>query len=113
LTNILETTKSDVKKAEVVSELDNLKMDLDRLMEDKIQGTILRSKVRWYEQGERNTKYFYSLEKRNASRKHITKLQISKDKITENPDEILAEQKRYYQKLYQSVLSNPCISSVK
>ena len=36
-------------------------------MEDVIryqtEGAILRSKVKWYNEGERNTKYFHSLER--------------------------------------------------
>ena len=40
-------------------------------MQYKTKGAILRSKVRWYEDGERNTRYFYNLEKRNYEKKTI------------------------------------------
>ena len=34
---------------------------------------FLRSKVRWYEQGEKSAKYFLSLEKRNKAKSHVSK----------------------------------------
>lgn len=42
----------------------------------KIKGVILRSKVRWYEEGERNIKYFYSLEKRYYDIKIVLKFKV-------------------------------------
>ena len=39
------------------------KLDLETLLEEKAKGTIFRCKVRWYEYGEKTSKYFYNLEK--------------------------------------------------
>lgn len=39
-----------------------------------MKGVILRSKVRWYEDGECNICYFYNFEKRNYEKKIIVKL---------------------------------------
>jgi len=36
-----------------------------RVSKKKIKAKILRSKARWYENGEKNSKYFLNLEKRN------------------------------------------------
>ena len=36
-----------------------------------IEGLIVRSRTQWHEEGERNSKYFLSLEKRNVNRKSI------------------------------------------
>ena len=47
-------------------EMDRLKTKLSRIEAIKTQGTILRSKARWYEYGEKNSKYFYSLEKKQS-----------------------------------------------
>ena len=49
----------------IILELQAEKLRLKRIMTYKTKGAIFRSKVRWHEQGERNTKYFYGLEKRN------------------------------------------------
>ena len=39
--------------------------DLDLFYEEKTKGIIIRARVRWHEHGERSTKYFPNLEKRN------------------------------------------------
>ena len=63
---------------------------------------MLRSNVRWHEQGEKSTKYFLSLEKRNKAKSHVRKifLRDSNDHGTENPKEILSELKFFYEDLY-------------
>ena len=60
----------------IIQELQAEKLRLKRIMTFKTKGAILKIKVRWHEQGERNTKYFYGLEKRNFNNKTITKLKM-------------------------------------
>ena len=43
---------------------------------------ILRSKSRWYDEGEKNSKYFLSLEKSNKSQSHIRRLIADIEEIT-------------------------------
>ena len=69
-----------------------------RLIEKSV---IIRARARWHEHGEKSTKYFLNLEKRNHDKKHVRKLAIS-GVITTDPFEILDEQKRFYQNLYNS-----------
>ncbi len=52
---------------------------------------MLRSKIKYYEFGEKPTKYFFDLEKRNSVAKTITRLNID-DNIVTNPKEILNAQ---------------------
>ena len=61
----------------------------------KTKGTILRSKVRWHEEGERNTKYFYSLDKRHHDVKTISKLKVGENYYIEDQLEILEEEKKF------------------
>ena len=69
----------------------------------KTQGAIIRSKVKWYNEGERNTKYFHSLEKRHFNSKTIRNL-VTDDGIRIFTDvEILQEAKNYYESLYTSI----------
>ena len=81
--------------------LDEIKEKLELLYEEKVQGIIIRVRARWHEYGERSTKYFLNLEKRNHVKKHIRKLLIS-GSITTDPNQILSEQKRFYQNLYKT-----------
>jgi len=67
----------------------------------------VRSRARWYEHGERNSKYFYNLEKRNQKKKHITSLvNNGGDKIT-NPMDILEEEERFFKEIYTSRIMDP------
>lgn len=62
--------------------------NLEKARESRIKGLIVRSRANWCEQGERSTKYFLSLEKRNATRKSIQYLNVN-DKVIANKHEIL------------------------
>ena len=65
-------------------------------------GAILRSKVNWYEQGGKSTKYFLNLEKHSKSKTHIRKL-IAPESDSEIITEfayIQKEIKHFYQSLY-------------
>ena len=68
----------------------------------KTKGAILRSKERWHEQGERNTKYFYGLEKRHHDIKTVSKLKVGEHSYIEDQFEILQEEKKFYESLYRS-----------
>ena len=47
-------------------------------------GIILRSKASWYEEGQKNNKVFWSLEKRDKTKSHIRKLiDVSGGEITD------------------------------
>jgi hypothetical protein len=80
-----------------------LKQRLEEILDEKTNGIIFRSKARWYEQGEKCTKYFFNLEKRNYQRKTVRKLVTSKGEVMKNPKEIQKEQRLFYQNLYSSV----------
>ena len=68
----------------------------------KLQGTIIRSRVRWVEEGEKNTKYFLNLEKRTKELNHIRKLSGPENRILNDGDDILREIRRFYSSLYAS-----------
>jgi len=55
-------------------ELDRVKHKLEKITAARTRGTIIRSKARWYELGEKNCKYLYNLEKRNHRKKQIISL---------------------------------------
>ena len=47
---------------ENLQQLENLKVEYDNLYENPAQGAIIRSRVTWYEKGEKSNKYFLNLE---------------------------------------------------
>ncbi|KAL9978634.1 hypothetical protein ACROYT_G016171 [Oculina patagonica] len=56
---------------------------------------MARSKARWCEHGERNSKYFYRLEKRNYNTKYITELKLPDKTTISGPSDIFNEGYRY------------------
>ena len=85
--------------------LNSSKENLEAFYDEKLNGVIIRARARWHEHGEKSSKYFLNLEKRNHIKKHMRKLKIS-GVITTDPISILAEQKRFYQELYKSRNNN-------
>ena len=63
--------------------LNSAKEKLELLYEEKLQGIIIRARARWWEHGEKSTKYFLNLEKRNHVKKHVRKLKTSGAIVTD------------------------------
>ena len=68
---------------------------MKQIEHEKTQGYILRSKAKWYEEGEKSTKYFLNLEKSNALKKHIRKLKLDNNEIVTDQKVILEEQRKF------------------
>jgi len=85
-------------------EISNLEKELELLNKVEAEGIRLRSKCQYYEQGEKSTKYFHSLEKRNQENKHIKLLLDDNDKEIKGVKNILQEEVRFYRDLYKSQL---------
>ena len=77
------------------------KLELEEKLLQKVKGNMFRSKVRWYEEGEKNTKYFFSLEKARYNAKTCYK--VIDDKGVEHTQsmQILQVQKQFYDDLYK------------
>ena len=79
--------------------LDSKKLELNNLIDKKINGILIRSKATIVEHDEKNSKYFANLEKKKAEQKIMTKLNVN-GKLIENQTSIRNEQKRFYSALY-------------
>ena len=73
---LLDQNPQDTKLAK---EAERVRLELKKIAEHKTKGEIVRSRTRWYEHGERNSKYFMNLEKRAYERKHIVKLKTNEN----------------------------------
>ena len=97
----LESNLSENSAPEEIFEYKNAKAQLDDLYNYITEGEILRSKVKWYEEDEKSTKYFLNLEKSNRNKTSIKKLKKPDSEIEITGfNEIQKEIKSFYQSLY-------------
>ena len=80
--------------------MQNTLQELEEKTLERAKSMIFRSKVRWHELGEKNTKYFFSLEKARYNAKTCYKVIDDNGHEYVKNHEILNIQKQYYAKLY-------------
>ena len=98
----LEDNISKTEKREIRTKLEIKKQSLEQWINYKTQGSIIRSRTRWYNEGEKNSKYFFELEERHFNSKTIRNLKIDDNTTLNTDEEILNEAKRFSQALYTS-----------
>ena len=64
-----EGNLSDTAKSDICKELDIKTLQFEKISQYHTRGAILRSKARWYNEGEKNSKYFLNLQKRHFNTK--------------------------------------------
>ena len=87
---------------DILTEYENLKKELTEIYHTKGKEAMFRSKVRWIENGEKPTKYFFNLEKRNYEKKVITQLKTIDGKIITDLTRINEEIENYYKSFLTS-----------
>ena len=86
----------------IKAERDNLADTLYNIVEEQREGAKIRSRARWVEEGERPTKYFFNLEKKNISNSTIKELKTKEGVCVSSNKEILDEQYKFYDQLYEA-----------
>ena len=76
------------------------RVDIEELLEEKTKGAMFRMKANWQEFGERNSAYFFNLEKICYNARTCKKLIIEEKEITD-VDCIMSEQQKFYQESYK------------
>eukprot|EP00745_Piridium_sociabile_P004275 TRINITY_DN12531_c0_g1_i2.p1 TRINITY_DN12531_c0_g1~~TRINITY_DN12531_c0_g1_i2.p1 ORF type:complete len:233 (-),score=32.72 TRINITY_DN12531_c0_g1_i2:446-1144(-) len=82
--------------------LQEKKDSLQALRKKKVDGMIVRSRAKWIHEGEKNSKYFCGLEKRNFVEKAMFYLETEEGNILTEQESIKKEVKSYYETLYDS-----------
>ena len=90
------------KKKKADADYNRLQKEYEDIFANKTQGIRIRSKVKEWEEGEKSSKYFYSLEKRNAKEKGWDKIWDKNKQILVGTSNIQKRQLEFYQDLYTS-----------
>lgn len=120
-----EKEKKDTERKKLIKEIEDIKKDtnfmqnddlrqkffdfeskLDDFIKQDINGAITRARIKWTEEGERSTKYFFGIEKSNAKKKSINKLIDSNNADLTSHTDISNHVVNFYQNLYNSTQSN-------
>jgi hypothetical protein len=64
------------------------KAELEKIIEYRTKGAILRAKCRWHNEGEKNTKYFLNLEKRHFKNGVISQLKTGENEFAMSDKEM-------------------------
>ena len=86
---------------QLLKEYSSCKLEVESLYEYITSGIILQSKTNWYEHGEKSSKYFLNLEKRNKAKSHLHKLMTSSDTETHDPVVVMSHIRSFYSSLYK------------
>ena len=76
------------------------KRDLTKLLDEKTNSLIFRSKAKWYAEGDRSSKYFFNLEKSRYNNRKCLQIYNKEKKLVRDLGEILEVQRIFYQELY-------------
>lgn len=109
--NIEDRLKEFESKVAEVPSADNLnelkaawRLQCESQYDYIVRGSIIRSRATWYEQGERNSKYFLNLENKNKKKSCVRKLLSSDRNETTDANIILNEIHKFYSDLYNENL---------
>ena len=84
----------------ILIEKENLIQKIQNLVdEEQKMGAKIRSRAKWIEEGEKCTKYFFSLEKQHYANNTIKQLKKDNGTYTTSDREILEEQHKFYKKI--------------
>ena len=95
-------TTGDTLSSHLEEQLNDSRLELEKIIEVRTKGAILRSKTRWYNEGEKNTKYFLTLEKRHFKQGTISQIKINDRELVTSDEKMLTECVSLSKNLYSS-----------
>ena len=110
LKNIELKLIADPSDAEAQREMIKVKNQIEIIAIEKARGAQIRSRTRWVEEGEKNTKYFLSLEKSRGNNNTMTSLRKNDGTSEIDQSNILREQYQYFSNIYSQ---SPKLADVK
>ena len=102
LNNIEAQLSQDPNSNELQRKRDNLKLEQEIYEQERFKSAQTRARVKWIQEGEKNTKYFLNLEKTRANAKLFPSIVLDSGVTVTNQHEILNAQRNYYTHLYSN-----------
>lgn len=103
-----EQKYADNPSDSIMVQINECKSKLDSLYSYRTKGCMIRSRAKEIEFGEKNSRYFINLEKRNQRQKVVTKIETNDGKILTKANDILKEEMSFYSNLYTSCNPPDC-----
>ena len=91
-----------LNKEEILNKIEDKNKELENVRLKKLNGVIMRSRIKWMEHGEKPSKYFLNLEKKNRLNRNFHQLVDSSGHIIHGQEEIKKEIFSFYSNLYKS-----------
>ena len=95
----------DTFDQEIFEKYEAAKQELKHIHEGRGREAMFRSKMNWFELGEKPTKFFFNLEKRNYEKKSIREVELENGKIISDPVQVNKEIRNFYQNMYTSKIN--------
>ena len=95
-----EMLSIDPQNIDLLKQREKLKLQTELYEQEQSKSAQIRSRIKWIEEGEKNTKYFLNLEKSRANSKIFPSIKLDNGNIIRNQMDILKEQKSYFEKVY-------------
>ena len=97
----LQKDLDNTHSVETKEKLNSKQFEMQKLREHKMKGILTRSRVNWAAHGDKNSNIF-SLERRNYTNNVMTKLILEDNREITSQEEIIEEQRRFYNSLYNT-----------
>ncbi len=104
--NKLQSKLDQMKKQESegiiidTNERDLIQCKITDYYQEKDDGYLIRSKIRWIEEGEKSTKFFFNLEKSRQSKNVIRQIKDTNGNLQTEDNEILKAASNFYENLF-------------
>ena len=99
--SINDAEKKDNLSDVEIADLERMKTQLEQLRRKKIDGMIVRSRIKWITEGDKPSRYFCNLENRNFTNRSISFLEKHNGEIIDDQTDILKEVQHFYKTLYK------------
>ena len=93
----------------VKAEIASLELELKLLVSAELEGSKIRSRSRWFEMGEKPTRFFFQLERERSSRSSVSSILNSDDVEVFTRPEIEQAHVSFYSRLFsENFIDEPC-----